>query len=370
MRKTTNRGRTALVLAAVGLLGLTACGGSGAPAAEVDLGSGPAKAGTVKADALKGQTLTFASYGGIYQDGQMEAAGTPFGEETGATILSDGPMEYAKIQAQVESNNVTWDVVDMDSTWAAGQCGKNLQKLDYDVIDVSNVPEELISDCYVPAMQYANVVMYNTDKYGQDAPKTWADFFDVKKFPGKRSINGSDVGPVIEGALLADGVAEKDLYPLDVDRALKKLDTIKDQLIYWSTGAESQQMLESGEADMAVVWSGRAYSAVKNGAKYAPAWDTGVLVADVLGVPTNAKNPKASMAFINYYLGKEQQEKLTETTSYSPINTQSEPKIDDLAKQYLVSAPEIKDKLVVSDFAWWGENYPAALEKYLAWING
>lgn len=365
-----SKARLAVAATSIMMLALTACGGGQQAAPSADLGPGPWKAGEVKKDALKGTTLTFASYGGIYQDGQMKAALTPFGEESGATILSDGPMEYSKIQAQVESNNVTWDVVDMDSTWAAGQCGKNLMKLDYSLIDTSKVPEGLKSDCYVPAMQYANVNMYNTEKYGDKGPETWADFFDVKKFPGKRAINGGDVGPILEGALLADGVAPADIYPLDVDRALKKLSTIKDSLIYWKTGAESQQMLESGDADIAVVWSGRAYSAVKNGAKYKPAWGTGMLVMDVLGVPTNAKNPQASMAAINYYLGKKQQEVLTEQTSYAPINTDSQPNVDALAKSYLVSEPDVNKQVFKTNFQWWGENYPAALEKYLAWING
>ncbi|MET1036171.1 MAG: polyamine ABC transporter substrate-binding protein [Arthrobacter sp.] len=370
MNPTFHRRRAALALGAASLLALTACGGNAPPAEDIDLGTEPAAAGTVQPGVLDGMTLTFASYGGIYQDGQMEAAGIPFGEESGATILSDGPMEYSKIQAQVQSNNVTWDVVDMDSTWAAGQCGDNLQKLDFEIIDVADVPEELVSDCYVPAMQYANVMMYDVDKYGENGPQTWEDFFDVEKFPGKRAINGGDVGPILEGALLADGVPREEIYPLDVDRALKKLDTIKDHFIFWSTGAESQQMIESGDADIAFMWNGRAYAGVKNGANYKPAWDTGVLVMDVLGVPTNAKNPKASMAFINYYLGKEQQEKLTELTSYAPINNNSKPELDQLAEEYLVSAPGIKEKLLVSDFAWWGENYPSALEDYLAWING
>jgi putative spermidine/putrescine transport system substrate-binding protein len=124
-----------LVAAAVSVLLVSACSGSGGAPAGVDLGSEPAKAGTVKSGALKGSTLTFASYGGVYQDAQMAAAVTPFGEESGARVLSDGPTEYAKIQAQVESNNVTWDVVDTDSTWAAGPCGTQLPKLDYTIID-------------------------------------------------------------------------------------------------------------------------------------------------------------------------------------------------------------------------------------------
>ena len=363
--------RTApFVLTTAMIFALTACGGGGtSTAADIDLGDGPAEAGTVKAGSLEGLNMTFASYGGIYQDGQMAAAVTPFAEESGANILSDGPMEYAKVQAQVESNNVTWDVIDTDSNWAAGQCGKLLQKLDWSIIDKSNVPEGLSSDCYVPAMQYATVMVYDTEKF-TDAPESWADFFDTEKFPGKRAIQGGDIGGgILEGALIADGVAPEDLYPLDVDRALAKIDTIKDSLVYWTTGAQSQQMIEAGEVDMALVWSGRAFGAVENGAPFEPAWDTGVVVMDVLAVPTNAKNPKASMALINYALGKEQQEKLTELTSYSPVHVDAQPSLNETGKKFLITEPQIAEKVLVSDFAWWGENYASTLERWTAWVS-
>ncbi|GAA4371096.1 ABC transporter substrate-binding protein [Paeniglutamicibacter cryotolerans] len=365
-----SRGFTVLSLAAASALLLSACGSSsGAPAAEVDLGSGPAKAGTVKADALKGQTLTFVSYGGLYQDGQMAAAITPFGKESGAKILSDGPTEYSKIKAQVESNNVSWDIVDTGSYWAASQCGTELMPLDLDIIDVSKVPEGLVSECAVPAMQYANVLMYNTDKY-KDAPTSWADFFDTAKYPGKRSIDGTEniEAGIIEGALIADGVDPKDLYPLDMDRAFKKLDTIKDSLVYWTTGAQAQQMLESGEVDMSVMWSGRAFGAVDNGAHYAPLWDASAVVMDTLTVPKGAKNPQASMAAINYYLGAEQQAKLTEETSYSPINTEAKPNLSETAKNFLITDPAIAPKVLKSDFAWWGKNYTQVAEQWVAWV--
>ncbi|GAA3675381.1 extracellular solute-binding protein [Arthrobacter ginkgonis] len=372
MSATTSRRRMKalpLGLMATAALLLTACGGSGgAASAEVDLGGGPATAGTVKAGALDGMNMTFASWGGIYQDGQMAAAVTPFGEESGARVLSDGPMEYAKVQAQVESNNVTWDVVDTDSNWALGQCGKLLQKLDYTIIDKSSIPEGLASDCSVPAVQYANVVVYNKDKFS-DGPKTWADFFDTKKFPGKRAVQGNDAGAgIFEGALIADGVAPEDLYPLDIDRALRKLDTIKGSLVYWMTGAQSQQMLEAQEVDMAVIWSGRAFGAVENGAPFEPAWDTGVVNMDVLSVPAGAKNPKASMALINYYLGKEQQEKLSVETSYSPAHVDAKPQVNENGRKFLVTEPEIAERTLVSDFAWWGENYAGVLEKFTAWV--
>lgn len=364
------------VLTTVGGLALAAtlvgCSGGGAPV-EVDLGSGPAVAGTVKEGALDGVTLTLSSWGGLFQEGQVEAASVPFAKESGATMLDDGPTEYSKVKAQVESKQVTWDIVDSDIIWADMQCGEDglLMDLDTTIVDTSNIPEGLVGDCYVPAMQYGYVIMYNKDAY-PTAPTGWADFFDTEKFPGKRSIAGfEDIGPgIYEGALLAEGVAPDELYPLDMDRVYAKLDGLRDHLIYWKTGAESQQMIESGDADMALVWSGRGFGAVENGANYAPIWDQSLVVADALSVPKNAKNPDAAFAYINYYLGAEQQAKLSEITSYSPVHKDSKPNLTELGQDYLITNPEIADVMVPTDATWWSANYDTELNRWLDWIQG
>lgn len=351
---------------------LVGCSGA-QPAVEVDLGSGPAAVGTVKEGALKGITLTLASWGGIYQEGQVEAASVPFAKASGATMLDDGPTEYAKVKAQVDNSAVTWDVVDSDIIWAEKQCGEDglLMDLDTSIVDVSKIPEGLVGDCYVPAMQYGMVMMYNADKY-KTAPTGWADFFDTKNFPGKRGVAGfEDVGPgMFEAALLAEGVSADKLYPLDMDRAYKKLDTIKDSLIYWKTGAESQQMVESGEADMVMLWSGRGFGAAENGANYQPVWNQALVIADALAVPKNAKNPDAAFAYINYYLGAEPQAKLSELTSYSPVNIDSKPKLSELGTEYLTSDPAIAEQMVQTNASWWAENYDAELERWLEWMQG
>ena len=351
---------------------LAGCSAAG-PVADLDLGDGPAQAGTVKAGALDGVNLTFVSWGGVFQEGQMTAAGTPFAEESGANVLEDGPTEYAKVKAQVDNNAVTWDVVDTDIIWAQKQCGEDglFMDIDTSIVDVSHVPDGLTGDCYVPAMQYGYVILYNADTY-PTAPTGWKDFFDTKQFPGKRAVAGfEDVGPgIFEGALLADGVAPDALYPLDMDRAYDRIDPLRDSLIYWKTGAESQQMIESGEADMALVWSGRGYAAVANGANYRPVWDQALQITEALGVPKGAANPKASMAFLNYYLGKEQQEKLTQLTSYSPVNTEATPKLDALGQEFLTTDPAIADQMVATDAKWWAENYETELERWMSWLRG
>ncbi|GAA1824165.1 extracellular solute-binding protein [Planosporangium flavigriseum] len=379
-RLTNGRGRGALITggAVAAALLLAACGGgsnSGSGnGSDPDLGSGPAKAGTVKADALKGTTLSFVSYGGIYQDGQMKAAMEPFGKESGAKILQDGPTDNSKIKAQVSAGNVTWDVIDTTNIFAGMQCGKLFMELDTSIVDTSKIPAGLVTDkCSVPAMSYGLVIVYNTEKYGANPPTSWADFFDTAKFPGKRGIQGAtgdvDQG-VLEGALLADGVAPDKVYPIDTNRALKKLSSIKKDLVFWTTGAQAQQYLESKQVDMELLWTGRAYSAVKNGAPYKPMWNQWMPLADHLVVPKGAKNPKAAMAAINYYLGAEQQAKLTELTSYSPINTDAKPNQDDLARSYLTTTSERQKDMFKVDNKWWSENHDAMVTAFTNWLNG
>lgn len=70
---------------------------------------------------------------------------------------------------------------------------------------------------------------------------------------------------MLEAALLADGVPMDELYPLDLDRAFAKLDTIKDDIVWWTKGAEPSQMLSTGEADYALAWSGRIATAKDEG---------------------------------------------------------------------------------------------------------
>lgn len=363
-----------LPAAAAVLLALSAAACSlPAESADLDLGTGPPEAGTVRPGALQDTAMTFVSYGGTYQQGQEDAAVTPFAEESGARVVSDGPTDYAKIASQVEAGVVTWDVVDTDAIWGNAHCGDLLMPLDYSVIDKSRIPEGLAGKCTVPAMQYGMVLVYNTEKYSDEHPETWADFFDAEAFPGRRAISGipNDAAPgPYEAALLADGVAPDELYPLDVDRAHAKLDGVREDLVFWETGAEQQQLLESGEVDMAMVWSGRGYAAVENGAPFAVSWNQWLPIMDTLGVVKGSQNPRSSMALINYYLGARQQEGLTELTSYSPVNTDAEPDLDPTARSFLTTRPEVADKAVPVDIDWWAEHQEELIQGWSSWLAG
>ena len=335
-------------------LGLSACGGGS------DSASKPAS---------ETKSMTFVSFGGAYQNAQKTAMTDPYAKANQLTINQDGPTDYAKIKAMVESGNVLWDVVDADPFFPIGNCDKYAEKLDLKVIDTSKMPKAFVSECAVPSMTYAYVLMYNTKKY-PTPPQNWHDFFDTTKFPGKRALQNAPQGGGFEAALLADGVAKDKLYPLDYDRAEKKLNTIKKDLVFWDTGAQSQQMMEKGEVDMLLAWTGRGYNAVKNGATFAPQWNQNMAVYDVFMVPKGSKNKAAAMKFIAYATGAEAQAKLTETIPYSPINSDAKPKVDKLITSFLSTQPGIAEKGIVQDQKWWSQNQDPATQRWTAWAAG
>lgn len=346
--------------AALGLIAATVAHAQTAPVA-----------GTVVAGSLKGKTLTFASGGGVLQDGQV-AALKEFVDKTGVRLLNDGPTDTAKLQAQVESGNVTWDVVNTDDFQPFVYCGRLFRKLDLTKLDVSHIPAGQVGECSVPSMNYGIVLMYKNASYKNNPPKDWKDFFDTKKFPGTRAIDGSGnpVGGLIEQAILAEGGSVAKMTPADIDKGIAKIKAIGPNTIFWRTGAESQQLAESGEADMIVMWTGRAMTAVKNGALYTPVWKDWLVAMNQLTIPVGAKNTDASYALINAYLGKNSQEILTQKTSYSPINTEAKPKVDAFAAAFLTNTPEHAKQGYQQNIKFWIANFATASDKWTALLTG
>jgi putative spermidine/putrescine transport system substrate-binding protein len=328
-------------------------------------------AGAVAEGSLKGKTLTFVSFGGIYQDGQV-AALKEFVDKSGVTLLNDGPTEIAKLQAQVESGNVTWDVVDTADLPPYVHCGTLFQKLDFSKLDISHIPPNQVGECSVPAMNYGVVLMYKNETYKDNPPKNWKDFFDTKNFPGVRAIDGSGdpTGGLVEQAILADGGSVENMKPEDIDKGLAKFKALGPDTIYWKTGAESQQLAESGEADMIMMWTGRAMTAVKNGAAYTPVWQDWLVVMDQMTIPVGVKDTDAAYALLNAYLGKNSQELLTKATSYTPINLEAKPEVDDITKAFLTNTPERIKQGYQQNIKFWVANFPAAAEKWTALMAG
>ncbi|RGE23280.1 extracellular solute-binding protein [Leucobacter sp. wl10] len=344
-----------LTVAAVAALALTACSSGGAPAS----GGG------------EGGSLVFASYGSAYQDAQNEAFLTPWAEEQGVTVQNDGPTSYPKIQQMVESGNTIWDVADTEPYFPVANCGALVEKLDFSNIDTSNFPEGTWSECSIPIAQYSTMMIINADTYsGADVPSTPADFFDLEKYPGTRMVPGWAGAGALEFALLADGVAPEDLYPLDTERAYAKLDTIRDSLTFWNTSSESQQSMEDGSADMWLAWSGRGYEAEKNGAKIAPIWEDNLLAWASLSIIKGSKNAANAQSFIEFAAQAGPQARFAELQPYAPADLSAEPKLDELQQKWNVASEEVQSQSIVTDVQWWADNSADAEAEWTAWSTG
>ncbi len=313
-------------------------------------------------------TITVTSYGGNYQESQDTAFFKPFQAlNPSIKILQDSPESDAKLKAMVEAGNVTWDVVLVADNFGQESDAKWLEPIDYSIIDKSQFLDGYAGTYRVGADVEGTVIGYRNDVFKDAKPQTLADFFDLKKFPGKRCAWKYAPGGIFEAALIADGVDPKALYPLDIPRALKKLDTIRDNLIWWETGAQSEQLLTTGEAALGFVWIGRAVHA----AEVAPvsiAWGQWLSLNGFWVVPKGTRNKKAAMEALKYFTSAEAQVALTKLLPYGPTNKNAVDKVD---ARYRGNLPtDHLDTQVKVDFAWWGANQNEVDSTFQEWLLG
>lgn len=309
--------------------------------------------------------MVFTSWGGTTQDAQKANWADGFTAATKINVVQDGPTDYGKIKAMVEASGVTWDVVDVEGDYAvqAGKAGL-LEKLDFSAIDKSKLDPRFVTDYSVGSFYYSFVIGCNKD-VATACPKTWADLFDTAKFPGKRAFYKWSAPGVIEAALLADGVAADKLYPLDLDRAFKKLDSIKSDIVWWDGGAASQQLLASGEAAFGSFWNGRLTALEATGVKVETSWDQNITAADALVVPKGSKNKDAAMKFIAFATSAEAQAKFATATGYAPTNTGSGALMDEKLRKTL---PDTQTgSQVNADMTYWAEHRDDIGTRWYAW---
>ena len=311
------------------------------------------------------QDMVFTSWGGTTQDAQKANWAESFTADSKINVTQDGPTDYGKIKAMVEANNVNWDVVDVEGDYAvqAGKLGL-LEKLDFSIIDKSKLDPRFVTDYSVGSFYYSFVIGCNKDAV-KECPKTWADLFDAAKFPGKRTFYKWSAPGVIEAALLADGVAADKLYPLDLDRAFKKLDTIKADIIWWDSGAQSQQLLASAEAPFGSFWNGRLTALAQTGVTVETSWTNNITAADSLVVPKGTKNKEAAMKFIAHATSDQSQAGFATATGYAPINLESNVLMDPELRKTL---PDMQAETQVNaDMNYWADHRDEIGTRWYAW---
>jgi putative spermidine/putrescine transport system substrate-binding protein len=328
------------------------------------------RAGTAGAAANE---LVLVNWGGDAIKAYDAAYGLPFKKDTGITVKEDGsgPTEGA-ITAQFKSGKPSWDLVDADP-FSAISLGKQgmIEPIDYKVVDKTKMRPGFGWDFAASTYFFSYVIAYDAKKFGDMAPTGMADFFDVKKFPGKRSMYKWGAG-MWEAALLADGVAPDKLYPLDVKRAHDKIKGFKDHVAsFWGGGAASQAVLMNGDASMAIIWSTRAslLEQDSNG-QIRFIWDQGLIspgaFAVIKGNPGGAGN---AMKFIASAQDPRKQLVMFDMLGQGPANPAADALIPADKKRINCVDPANMAKQIALDMPWYADNYGAALDEYIKVIS-
>jgi putative spermidine/putrescine transport system substrate-binding protein len=332
--------------------------------------------GIALAPATQARDLTVVSWGGAYQDAQKKVYFEPFRKTAGISMNDeswDGGIGV--LRAKVQGGAATWDVVQVESEELAVGCEEGL----FEKIEYSRIGGEAaylapsVDPCGIGAIVYDFVLGYDKDKL-RDAPTSWTDFFDTKKYPGKRSLRQ---GPktTLEIALIADGVAPKDVYKVlatdeGIERAFKKLDTIKNDIVWWKAGAQPPQLLASGEVAMTSVYNGRIDTANKNEKKnFGMVWNGALYTLDSWVILKGSPNMDAAYKFLDFVGKAENQAKLSENIAYGTSNKGAAALLQSAVLKDLPTAPDNMKNAVEINVTFWLENIDRLTERFNKWAT-
>jgi putative spermidine/putrescine transport system substrate-binding protein len=319
------------------------------------------------------KTLVFVNWGGDALRSYDQAYGQAFLRQSGVTVRQDGsgPTEGA-IMAQFKSGKPTWDIVDADP-FSAISLGKRgmIEPIDYRIVDRAKMRSGFGWEYAASTYFFSYVIAYDSSRFGGRAPGGMADFFDTRKFPGKRSMYKWGAG-MWEAALLADGVPPARLYPLDLARAHARIAAFREHVVsYWGGGADSQQILMNGDASMALIWSTRASVLEKDtNGQIRFIWDQGLISPGAMAVIKN--NPAGKDTAMNFIASTQDPHKQLlafQLMGQGPANPATDALIPPEQRRINPMDPDNLARQVVLDMNWYADNYGAALDAYTRLIS-
>ncbi len=340
--------------------------------------------------------MTLVSWGGAYQASQQKAYVEPYlAANSGVTAIWDesSPEAVSKLRAMNEAGNITWDLVDVEAADAIRLCDEGLaMEVDHDELlapgdDGSSASDDfgdmLVSDCFIPQIVFSTTFGYRTDMVpaGTEPPTSACDVFDLDKYPGKRALNKQPIANM-EWALICDGVPYADVYDvLETDegqqRAFAKLDTIKDQTIWWSASAEPPQLLADGEIFMGSAYNGRLFSAIEEqGQPIGMAWDWQMLDLDGWVIPEGLPEDRLArvLDFVRFATDTQRLADQAKYISYGPARASSAPLVSTHAdlgiemKPHMPTEPSNAENTFVNNYLWWADYRDDLDAKFQTWL--
>lgn len=316
--------------------------------------------------------LTVVAFGGANKAAQVKAFYEPWEKAgNGKIIPADYNGEMAKVKAMVDTKSVSWNLVEVESPELARGCDEGMfEQLDPALFgNEADYVAGAIQPCGVGFFVWSTVMAYNADKL-KTAPTSWADFWDTQKFPGKRGLR-KGAKYTLEFALMADGVAPKDVYKVlgtkeGQDRAFKKLDALKPSIQWWEAGAQPPQYLASGDVVMSSAYNGRI-AAVQKESNLKVVWNGGIYDFDAWAIPKGAKNLEEAKKFIAFSVQPEQQKVFSSNIAYGPANSNAVALLTDEVKKDMPTTPENIANQVQIDVTFWADNSEQLEQRFNAW---
>lgn len=315
------------------------------------------------------RTIYVNTWGGSWTAAEEAAFFKPFTEQTGIRVRTAAPVSYAKLKAQVQSGNYEWDITSITQADLLRAEREGLvEPVDWTIVK----KEKLFPDAvYANGLAYCALgtnLAYRRDKFPQGGPKSWADFWDVKKFPGNRAMLNNAVRTV-QFALVADGVPVDKVFPLDADRAFRRLDQIKPHIkVWWTQGNQSQQLLRDGEVDMIVMWNARASELQQQGHPVEVVWPGATITTTMWGVAKGAPNRKPAWEFLQFAVQPKPQADFANKLYYGPTNPEAFKYISPEVSRQLPTYPENVKVAIKPDTVAEADQTARIQERFTQWL--
>ena len=340
-------------------------------------------------------SMTISSWGGAYQAMQVNAYAQPYVDATGVNLVWDesSAEAVAKLRAQSEAGNVTWDLVDVLATDGIRLCDDGLaMEVPYDewlapapdgTPASEDLGDNLVSDCHIPTNLYSTTFGYRTDvaDWNGKVPEDICAIFDLKTFPGKRALEKRPINN-LEWALICSGVPADQVYDAleteeGVEQALAKLDTIKAETVWWSAGAETPQLLADGEVVIGSTYNGRLFSVIEEQDQpVAMLWDYQVFDIDGFVVPADLPEDRLNRVkhFLRFATDTQRLADQAKFISYGPSRASSQPLVSthvDLGIEmgpHMPTAPENAETGFLFNYEWWADNRDELDARFQSWL--
>lgn len=346
------------------------------------------------ADAVE---LTVVSWGGAYQKSQQKAYAEPYAavypnvrfvwDESSASAV-------AKLRAMAEVGNTTWDLVDVVASDAIRLCDEGLAvEIDHDrmlasapdgTTATSDFGSLIVSDCFIPQVVYSTAFGYRNDvaAWNGAKPDDVCDFFDLETFPGKRTLERRPINN-LEWALICSGVPKDEVYDVletreGQDKAFAKLDEVKDQVVWWTSGAESPQLLADGEVVFGSGYNGRLFAAIEEqGQPIEMLWDAQVFDLDGWIIPADLpeERKQAVLDFVHFATDTQRLSDQAKYIPYGPARSSSAPLVGEHAELGIEMAPHMPTdpanaaNTFLYNYEWWADYRDDLDARFQSWLS-